>query len=168
MGRRVQAARAGVAGSLYRCIRRECRSPGLAAGGCRDVADRDRRRGIHRPTSTTGTRGGRLLRTLSLVKSQPICPTGKPHKSRPNKSSLRTPFRMMSPRLSIFRMTRNNLHGGGSWHTRVARSTGQIAECVPECLNGLQCLRAQQSFEFGKGLLHWVQVGTVGWQVGRR
>ena len=35
--------------ALHRCIRRDCRSPGLAAGGCRDVAGRDWRRGIHRP-----------------------------------------------------------------------------------------------------------------------
>src|ERR1700722_5032182 len=41
----------------------------------------------------------------------------------------------------------------------------KIAECVPECLNGSQCPGAQESFEFGKGLLNWVQVGTVGWQV---
>jgi hypothetical protein len=41
----------------------------------------------------------------------------------------------------------------------------KIAEFVPECLNGSQCLGAQESFEFGKGLLNRVQVGTVGWQV---
>jgi hypothetical protein len=40
-----------------------------------------------------------------------------------------------------------------------------IAERVPECLNGSQCLGAQKGFEFGKGLLDRVQIGTVGWQV---
>ena len=37
-----------------------------------------------------------------------------------------------------------------------------ISERVPECLNGSQCLGAQESFEFGKGLLDRIQVGTVG------
>jgi len=36
------------------------------------------------------------------------------------------------------------------------------SECVPESLNGSQCLGAQESFEFGKGLLDRIQVGTVG------
>ena len=37
-----------MAGRLHGSIRRDCRIPRLAAGGCRDVAGRDWRRGIHR------------------------------------------------------------------------------------------------------------------------
>ena len=51
----------------------------------------------------------------------------------------------------------------GSWRTRLARTADNIAERVPECLDGSQCLGSQEGFELGKGLLDRVQIRAVGW-----